>query len=52
MYLEHQSAKQVALKHKFLMNLDKSGIVKKRVIIEDIEESRVACLLKRVVSQN
>ena len=42
MYLEHLSPKQAALKHKLLMNLDESAILKKGVIIEDIEESRVA----------
>ncbi|CAN6711255.1 unnamed protein product [Malus baccata var. baccata] len=30
MYLEHLSPKQAALKHKLLMNLDKSAILKKK----------------------
>ncbi|CAN6570334.1 unnamed protein product [Malus baccata var. baccata] len=42
MYLEHLSPKEAALKHKLLMNLNESAILKKGVIIEDIEESRVA----------
>ncbi|TQD95079.1 hypothetical protein C1H46_019347 [Malus baccata] len=42
MYLEHLSPKEAALKHKLLMNLDESAILKKGVIIEDIEESSVA----------
>ncbi|KAB2626261.1 hypothetical protein D8674_017921 [Pyrus ussuriensis x Pyrus communis] len=42
MYLEHLSPKRAAMKHKLLMNLDESGILKKGVTIEDIEESRVA----------
>ncbi|RXH83861.1 hypothetical protein DVH24_013106 [Malus domestica] len=42
MFLEHLSPKQATLKHKLLINLDKSGILKKVVMIEDIKESRVA----------
>ncbi|RXI03136.1 hypothetical protein DVH24_003788 [Malus domestica] len=42
MYLEHLSSKEAALKHKLLMNLYESAILKKGVIIEDIDESRVA----------
>ncbi|XP_048425727.1 uncharacterized protein LOC125470543 [Pyrus x bretschneideri] len=42
LYLEHLSPKQAALKHKLLMNLYESGTFKKGVILEDIEESRVA----------
>ncbi|RXH76421.1 hypothetical protein DVH24_019309 [Malus domestica] len=42
MYLEHLNPKQAALKHKLLMNLDENAILTKGVIIDDIEESRVA----------
>ncbi|RXH95476.1 hypothetical protein DVH24_007976 [Malus domestica] len=47
MYLEHLSPKEATLKHKLLMNLDENALLKKCVIIEDIEESRVAISITR-----
>ncbi|KAM1263374.1 hypothetical protein ACFXTH_028383 [Malus domestica] len=46
-YLEHLSLKQAALKHKLLMNLDESVVLKKGVIIEYIEESRLVILITK-----
>ncbi|RXI05224.1 hypothetical protein DVH24_006481 [Malus domestica] len=46
-YLEHLSPKQAALKHKLLMNLDESVVLKKGVIIEYIEESRLVIFITK-----